>query len=547
MQVPLADPGRALAGLRALVAAGGRGQEEDSALLELEARLKEVLLDVTDLDLELEELSGALLEFSRSLEVQLGPSFAARSVAERLLTRLLRLDDGLSAEALRLEKTPGVSASRRGRGGGAASSSRRARSRWKAGPPPPAEDEEEVSGAADSASGEAEPSAPPEVEAAEVALKRIYRRLARLLHPDLAQGEEEAKRLSGQMAQVNAAYARGDLTELSVLAERLGAGEPLGELSKEERRAHLEKRIATLERILASLERERSRLQGSDTERLRAEADCRAKTGGDSVAETKAELLEETQAAYAEALHRLARLGRTARALGRVRKVRMGEIEKRGPTGARRAFDPLAESQLVRQGVVRLEERRATKAARELARALEDLASAQPWEVGLTLLAFFAEVAGGRPPESISTAEGLAATWDVLRAEWPGSPDLARALGRLPRHLVLGARSQGGEVWAGLQLATADLSAGVSIAMVRPAVLPLASKVLSGLGPREKCKGCGGEEPALHLYRTRVSTPCTAWCAVAAERCCEATGGTARWTARRRSRPTHGRSGSWRR
>src|SRR5512142_1163665 len=142
----------------------------------------------------------------------------------------------------------------------------------------------------------------------------------------------------------------------------------------------------------------------------------------------------------------------------------MRELTKRGPTGARRAFDPLGESELVRRGAARLDQRRATAAARELARSLEDAAGSAPWEVALTCLAFFAEAAGARPPESLSTAEGWAAVWDAVRGGWPAAPDLPRALARLPRHLAVGARAQGEEVLAGLQLAAAELAAGVQIA-----------------------------------------------------------------------------------
>src|SRR5512142_1624047 len=181
----------------------------------------------------------------------------------------------------------------------------------------------------------------------------------------------------------------------------------------------------------------------------------------------------------------------------------MRELTKRGPTGARRAFDPLAESDLVRRGAARLEQRRATAAARELARHLEDQARTAPWEVALTCLAFFAEAAGGRPPDSLATAEGWTGVWDALREEWPAAPDLGRALARLPRHLTLGARREGDEVLAGLQLAGEELAAGVLIALDRPAVARIGADALAELGPREACAACGEAGPARHLHRTR--------------------------------------------
>ncbi|HVO20102.1 MAG TPA: molecular chaperone DnaJ [Anaeromyxobacter sp.] len=482
---------------RTALARGPRPEEPGDGTAELEARLRSALERVTALDLELEALSAALAEFSRGWERRLSQAFAEVAAAERLVRRLRDLEDALGAEAARVREAGPDRRRRPGR-------TRRARAAFAAGArraaargSGPGAGEGEGGGAAEEGGG------PPEVEAAAVALKRLYRRLARLLHPDLAQDEAERRRLSDLMARVNAAYARGDLTELSVMAEKVGAGEPLGELTPEERRSHLLARIANLERIAASLDRERSRLLGSDTERLRAEAARRAEAGGDLFEETRVELGEEAEAAYADALHRLERLSRAARELARARRERMSELEKRGPTGARRAFDPLAESELVRRGAARLLERRATAAARELSRTLEDAARASPWEVALTCLAYFAEAAGPRPPQALSTAEGWATTWDGLRAAWPEAPDLPRCLARLPRHLVLGARAQGDEVLAGVQLAAEDLAAGVDLALEHPAVARLAAAALRALGPHERCGGCRAAGAALHLHRTR--------------------------------------------
>ena len=181
----------------------------------------------------------------------------------------------------------------------------------------------------------------------------------------------------------------------------------------------------------------------------------------------------------------------------------MKSLEKRGPTGARRAFDPLQEAELVRRGAARLERSRATAEARELARTLEARAGEAPAEVGLTLLAFFAEDAGGRPPDGLATADGWVASWDRLRATWPATPELARALARLPRWLGVGARAQGDEVVAGVQLVGADLAAGVRIALQRDAVARLARDVLAALGPEGACEACGARGPGVHLLRTR--------------------------------------------
>jgi hypothetical protein len=305
------------------------------------------------------------------------------------------------------------------------------------------------------------------------------------------------------MARANAAYERADLTALEVMAERLGAGEPPGEVGPEERRAHLERRTETLARIAASLARERDRLVRSDTHRLREEARRREAAGEDFLATARAELAEEAGAAYADARARLDRLSKAARDVARARSDAMKELTRRGPTGARRAFDPLQEAELVRIGAARLERARATAEARELARTLEARAGEAPAEVALTLLAFFAEDAGGRPPDALADADGWSDRWDRLRARWPGTPDLARTLARLPRWLAVGARTQGDGVVAGVQLAGAGLAAGVRIALERGAVARIAREVLAALGPDGACGACGAAGPGLHLLRTR--------------------------------------------
>jgi len=489
---------RGLAARRGL--ARTRAEERPDPAADAEARLRATVEEITRLDAEIEALSSELADFSRRYEHALADAFADLAAAERLVRRLQGLEEGLAALAASLRKggdAAGAAPARRPRA--ARGARRRPGGRAAA---------REAGREGDAEDGDADaptpaPGEPPEVEPAEVVLKRLYRRLARVPHPDLAQDDAERARLGDLMARVNAAYAKGDLTALEVMAEKVGAGEPPGELSPEERRAHLDRRIATLARIAASLARERERLARSDTARLRAEARRREEDGRDYLAETRAEVQEEAEAAYADALHRLARLGRAARDLSRARSTTMSQLTKRGPTGARRAFDPLEEAEIVRMGASRLDRQRATPAARELARTLEAAAQATPWEVALALLAFFAEDAGGRPPDALATAEGWAARWDLLKALWTGAPDLPRLCARLPRHLVIGARAQGDAVVAGVQLADAALLAGVRIAMERESVARIAREVLAVLGPEEACAACGGRAPALHLLRTR--------------------------------------------
>ncbi|HEY6105862.1 MAG TPA: J domain-containing protein, partial [Anaeromyxobacteraceae bacterium] len=458
-----------------------------------ERRLAEALAEVTRLDLEVESLSLSLGEFGRDYEVRLAAVFAELELGERLVRRLQALEDeaGRLGEAM---ARPGRSPAKARR----AAAWRRPRRRRRA----------EGEGAVDEAEAPAAVATEPEaggleVEPEEVVLKRLFRRLARVLHPDLAQDDAERARLGDLMAKVNAAYADGDRTALELMAEKLGAGEPLSDLSEAERLAHLERRAAGLERIAASLRREKSRLEGSHTFRLREEARRRGERR-DYFEETRAEVEAEAEHAFADALARLERLVRAARDLERRRKQAMSELTRRsGPTGALRAFDPLSESALVRKGALHLEKQRATPEARELGRLLEELVAEAPWEAALTLMAFFAEAAG-RPPESLSGPGGWAERYQALREEdWPEAPPFERLVARLPRHLEVGMRATPAAVEAGVQLTRPELGAGVRIALEREAVAGVGREVLSRLGPAERCRRCRRTVHALHLMRTR--------------------------------------------
>jgi hypothetical protein len=443
------------------------------------------------LDAEVEELSRELEAFSRAFEREAGPALAELAAAEALVRRLQRLQDEAArlAAALR-EGAPAPARAARRRAGRAAP---RAAGRAEEAAPP-GEDE----------AGEPAADPGPEVLPEEVALKRLWRRLARILHPDLASGDADRERLSALMARVNAAYEAGDLAGLELMAERVGAGEDPDSPSDEARLLHLERRAAALSAVRESLVRERERLLATDTARLLAEGRRRRRAGGDLAAESRDEARAEAAAAREDALRRLALLYASARDLARHRRNAMERLARRGPTGSLRHFDPLSESPLVRRGALLLQARRATPAARELARRLEELSRQEPpWEAALSLLAFLGEAAG-TPPESLSSAEGLAAAWEQIAAGWKApEADLARALARLPRHLALGIRVQGRDLPFGVHLAEPELAAGVRLALGSEPVREVARRALAALGPPLRCRRCRRARRGLHLLRLR--------------------------------------------
>ncbi|MCH0563102.1 MULTISPECIES: hypothetical protein [unclassified Streptomyces] len=107
-----------------------------------------------------------------------------------------------------------------------------------------------------------QPVQPPQRVRPSEEARRLYRELARKAHPDLAQQEEERRRREEFITRVNAAYARGDETELRELAEEWAAGpapKEAGPSRAEELYARLEW-LAGRKEMLTALQRE---LEGS--------------------------------------------------------------------------------------------------------------------------------------------------------------------------------------------------------------------------------------------------------------------------------------------
>ena len=477
---------------------------EDSPLRRAELRLQELLAELDALDAEIDSLGRDLEHFARVYETALSSSFDSVRRSERLLRRLRQLQDATSA-LLRLLEQPALAKTSAERTSPTATSARHAPRTPSE--PEPFSDADDADPLDEEPASEAEPASDatraPEPEDEAVLLKRLYRRLARLIHPDLAQSDEERARLESLMARVNVAYEAGDRATLELLAARVGLGDASDALSDTERLAHLERRIQGLTTAVHSLRQQRDALRATATARLLDEAHRRSASGRDYLAETRAELAEEVHGLAQDARARMLQLERAARALTLSRNKRMSSLS--GPTRGRkpRLFDPVLESPLVRQGVLRLERQRASPAARELARRLEDSAASEPWALALTLMAFFAEAAG-RPPPGLDSSEAWAERYELLRElDLPEAPGYDEALARLPRHLELGLRVMKKEVRFGLQLREAELLAAVPLALQREDVAEWGRRVFAVIGPQEQCARCGEEVFLQHLLRTR--------------------------------------------
>jgi hypothetical protein len=478
---------------------------DESPLRRAERRLQELLVELDALDSEIDTLRVDLEHFARDYEDALAASFDDVGRAERLLRRLRTLQDTVAALLRRLQD-PEPLPPAPPRKAPEATTARDARATpWDTDEDDAPEDTFSDTLDDDDASEDDAPTedaeAPPEDEA--LSLKRLYRRLARLLHPDLAQTDAERERFSTLMVSVNLAYEAGDTTTLELIAAKVGAGEEFDSVSEDERLAHLERRIRTLSTAVRSLRQQRDGLRSTATARLFEEARRRSAQGRDYLAETRAEMQEEARSLAQDARARLRHLERAARTLSTVRNQRMSPLAPSGKGRKLRVFDPVLESPLVRQGALRLERQRATPEARELARHLEDSASQAPWQLALTLMAFFAEAAV-RPPPGLASSDAWAERYELLREiSLTDAPSYDEALTRLPRHLELGLRVQKQEVRFGLQLRAVELLAAVPLALQRAPVAELARDVLSVLGPQEACRSCKQEVLLVHLLRTR--------------------------------------------
>ncbi|GHJ91936.1 hypothetical protein SNE510_14550 [Streptomyces sp. NE5-10] len=87
------------------------------------------------------------------------------------------------------------------------------------------------------------PVRPPQRVRPSEEVRRLYRELARKVHPDLAREDDERQRREEFLTRVNAAYARGDETALRELADEWEAGP----VPAEERLSESEELYARLE------------------------------------------------------------------------------------------------------------------------------------------------------------------------------------------------------------------------------------------------------------------------------------------------------------
>ena len=143
----------------------------------------------------------------------------------------------------------------------------------------------------------AAPKPPPQPPSpgAEAEIKKLYRQLARRLHPDLAADDADRAYRTEKMAAVNNAYAARSLAELKALAQeteatRILAGRPRSDQTAEQMAQVLREELARCRRRLREIRSELSRLDIHPSVQLSLEIKLTRRQGRDLLAEMAADL-----------------------------------------------------------------------------------------------------------------------------------------------------------------------------------------------------------------------------------------------------------------
>lgn len=130
------------------------------------------------------------------------------------------------------------------------------------------------------------------------AVRRLFRDVARAIHPDLARDEATKDRRHTLMIEANRAYALGDEELLrSILQTWKNSPEAVQGSDPEATRLRLVRRIAELEEQLAMLAADLAVMIDSPLGKLKATVDEAAKKGKDLVRETVRQLRRDIMAA----------------------------------------------------------------------------------------------------------------------------------------------------------------------------------------------------------------------------------------------------------
>lgn len=138
-------------------------------------------------------------------------------------------------------------------------------------------------------------------------LKKLYREVAKSLHPDLAEDEKERLRREKLMAEANRAYEDGDEAKLrAILDEWESSPESVKGEGVAAELVRVIRKISQIKKRLRSIRIELTQLRKSDLYKLKRNAEKAEDKGRDLLSELAAQVDED----IAVALNRLAELSR---------------------------------------------------------------------------------------------------------------------------------------------------------------------------------------------------------------------------------------------
>jgi hypothetical protein len=155
--------------------------------------------------------------------------------------------------------------------------------------------------------GEREPEKEPERRVVSEEAKRLFRQLARLIHPDLAADPQERERRTNLMVAANDAYEQGDVAALERLLEDWKASPEA--VTGSGTAAELERtlrRIAQAEASMRRIDEELAELEASAMGWLRRRVEKAAREGWDLLAHMVRELDRQISEAQLELERRAA-------------------------------------------------------------------------------------------------------------------------------------------------------------------------------------------------------------------------------------------------
>jgi len=144
----------------------------------------------------------------------------------------------------------------------------------------------------------AAPNDPPAPRFTSDSVRKLFRDVARAIHPDLARDEDARTRRHALMAAANQAYALGDADQLRRILERWERSpDDVQGMDDAAIRLRLERRLAQIDELMEMFARDRVALEATPLYELKVQVEAAAARGRDLMADMVARLKRDIMAA----------------------------------------------------------------------------------------------------------------------------------------------------------------------------------------------------------------------------------------------------------